>query len=77
VSRTSDGERKENTMQVVVDKDACLGAGNCVRTAPDVFDQDEEGFVELLDDNPPSALEEDVLLARRLCPARAITVNES
>jgi ferredoxin len=77
VSRASKSERKENTMRVSVDKDVCLGAGNCVRTAPDVFDQDEEGFVELLDDNPPSELEEDVLLARRLCPARAITVNES
>jgi ferredoxin len=64
-------------MRVIVDKEVCIGAGNCVRTAPDVFDQDEEGFVELLDDNPPSELDEDVLLARRLCPARAITVKES
>jgi ferredoxin len=64
-------------MRVIVDKDVCIGAGNCVRTAPDVFDQDEEGFAEVLDDNPPRELEEDVLLARRLCPARAITVNES
>ncbi|MDX6466781.1 MAG: ferredoxin [Gaiellaceae bacterium] len=62
-------------MQVVVDQDACIGAGNCVRTAPDVFDQGEEGLVELLDDTPPRELEEDVLLARRLCPARAITVT--
>ncbi|HEX4679262.1 MAG TPA: ferredoxin [Gaiellaceae bacterium] len=64
-------------MRVIVDKDVCLGAGNCVRTAPEVFDQDEDGLVELLDDNPPSELHEDVLLARRLCPARAITVKES
>jgi ferredoxin len=64
-------------MRVIVDQDACIGAGNCVRTAPDVFDQGDEGFVELLDDNPPSELDEDLLLARRLCPARAITVNES
>jgi ferredoxin len=64
-------------MQVVVDKDVCLGAGNCVRTAPDVFDQDDEGLVELLDEHPPTAVEEDVLLARRLCPARAITVHEA
>jgi ferredoxin len=63
-------------MRVSVDKDVCIGAGNCVRAVPDVFDQDEDGFVELLDDNPPSELEGDVLLARRLCPSRAITVNE-
>jgi ferredoxin len=77
VSHTSDSERKENMMRVIVDQDVCIGAGNCVRTAPDVFDQGEEGFVVLLDDNPPSELETDVLLARRLCPARAITVKES
>ncbi|HEV7642164.1 MAG TPA: ferredoxin [Gaiellaceae bacterium] len=64
-------------MRVIVDQDVCIGAGNCVRTAPDVFDQGEEGFVELLDEHPPSELEADVLLARRLCPARAITVEES
>jgi ferredoxin len=64
-------------MRVTVDQDVCIGAGNCVRTVPDVFDQGEEGFVELLDDNPPSSLDQDLLLARRLCPARAITVIES
>jgi ferredoxin len=64
-------------MRVIVNQDVCIGAGNCVRTAPDVFDQGEEGFVVLLDDNPPSELETDVLLARRLCPSRAITVEES
>jgi ferredoxin len=64
-------------VRVIVDKEVCIGAGNCVRTVPDVFDQDEDGFVELLDDNPPREVDEDVLLARRLCPSRAITVNES
>jgi ferredoxin len=64
-------------MQVSVDQNKCIGAGNCVRTAPDVFDQGDDGFVELLDGNPPSELEEDVLLARRLCPARAISVEDS
>jgi ferredoxin len=77
VSQTSDSDRKENIMRVIVDEDVCIGAGNCVRTAPDVFDQGEEGFVVLLDDTPPSELEADVLLARRLCPARAITVKDS
>jgi ferredoxin len=77
VSLASNSEQKENIMRVIVDEDACIGAGNCVRTAPDVFDQGEEGFVELLDDNPPSRLDQDLLLARRLCPARAITVIES
>jgi ferredoxin len=63
-------------MRVTVDEGACIGAGNCVLTAPDVFDQGEEGFVVLLDDDPPSELDEDLRLAALRCPARAITVKE-
>jgi ferredoxin len=77
VSRASDSKHKENIMRVIVDQAVCIGAGNCVLTAPDVFDQGEDGLVELLDENPPSELDKDILLARRLCPARAITVEES
>jgi ferredoxin len=64
-------------MRVIVDQGACIGAGNCVLTAPDVFDQDEEGFVVLLNDDPPDELHDDVRLAALRCPARAITVKES
>jgi ferredoxin len=77
VSRTSDSEREENIMRVIVDEDACIGAGNCVLTAPAVFDQGEEGIVVLLDDDPASELHEDVRLAGLRCPARAITVKEA
>ena len=62
-------------MRVIVDEDACIGAGNCVRTAPDVFDQGEEGLVVLLNDDPPGELQEDVRLAALRCPARAITTR--
>ena len=29
-------------MRVIVDKELCIGAGQCVVTAPDVFDQDDD-----------------------------------
>jgi ferredoxin len=64
-------------MRVIVDQGACIGAGNCVLTAPAVFDQDEDGLVVLLDDDPAGELHEDVHLAALRCPARAITVQES
>jgi ferredoxin len=64
-------------MRVIVDQGACIGAGNCVLTAPDVFDQGEDGFVVLLDDDPPDELDDDVRLAALRCPAQAITVEES
>jgi ferredoxin len=77
VSRTSHNERKENTMRPIVDRGACIGSGNCVLTSPDVFDQDEEGVVVLLDEHPPSALDDDVRLAALRCPALAITVQDA
>jgi ferredoxin len=70
-------EQKESIMRVSVDEDLCIGAGNCVLTAPDVFDQGEEGFVVLLDDDPPRELDEDVRLAALRCPARAIAAKAS
>lgn len=65
-------------MRVVVDQDKCVGSGQCVLLAPDVFDQrDEDGIVVLLRDNPPAALYDDVRQAARLCPALAIGLDES
>jgi ferredoxin len=64
-------------VRVIVDQDACICSGQCVLAAPDVFDQSEEGFVVLLDDDPPHELLEDVRQAAATCPALAITVEES
>jgi ferredoxin len=63
-------------MRVVIDEDACIGSGNCVLTAPDVFDQTEDGLVVLLSEDPPPELHEDVRLAAARCPSQAITVED-
>ena len=64
-------------MKVTVDKDKCIASGQCVLTAPDVFDQQEEdGIVVLLDPNPPADLAADVKQAAAVCPALAITVED-
>ena len=64
-------------MKVIVDKDKCIGAGQCVMTAPDVFDQDEDaGTVVLLAEKPPATEQNDVRKAVTYCPARAIEVDE-
>ncbi|MFF0561911.1 ferredoxin [Streptomyces sp. NPDC020472] len=62
-------------MRITADSGRCIGAGQCVLTAPDVFDQDEDGLVVLLTDTV--ATEADAKLAREaehLCPAAALRV---
>ncbi len=44
-------------MKVTVDQSKCCGAGQCVMTAPEVFDQrDEDGLVSLLGSQPSQSL---------------------
>lgn len=64
-------------MKVEVDQHACVGSGQCLLTAPDVFDQrDSDAVVELLDATPPDELAPAVRNAAAGCPAGAITVHE-
>lgn len=64
-------------MKVRVDVDACVGAGQCVLAAPEVFDQrDEDGMVVVLLENPPAHLEAASKHAAVLCPALAILVDD-
>lgn len=69
---------KEGTVIVTVDQDRCCGAGQCVRNAPEVFDQrEEDGVVLLLDARPPAELRSAVEDAVASCPAGAIRVTDS
>ena len=64
-------------MRVEVDQGACVGSGQCLFAAPDVFDQrDEDAVVELLDAQPPPERWKAVRNAAAGCPAAAITVAD-
>ena len=64
-------------IKIHVDQHKCVGAGQCVMAAPQVFDQrEEDGVVVLLQDHVDSALEPAVRKAARLCPAVAIRIEE-
>lgn len=64
-------------MKVSVDRDRCCGAGQCVLTAPEVFDQgDDDGVVVLLDARPAPDRHASVREAAAVCPAGAITVSD-
>lgn len=63
-------------MKVTIEPDKCVGAGLCVLSAPDVFDQrEDEGVVLLLIDSPGAERTEDIEEAAALCPARAIQLK--
>ncbi|MFB7664801.1 ferredoxin [Kitasatospora sp. NPDC056138] len=63
-------------MRVSIDSDRCVSAGQCVMLAPDVFDQDDDGIVMLLQDEPPEDLHAVVRQSASLCPVRLIQLSE-
>ncbi|WP_369216355.1 ferredoxin [Streptomyces flavofungini] len=64
-------------MRVTVDSERCIGAGQCVLNAPVVFDQDDDGVVVLLAEEPGAQELDAVHAAGDLCPSGSITVDES
>lgn len=61
-------------MQITVDRDKCVGAGNCVLAAGDVFDQDDEdGRNVILDPDPAEDQFAAVERAAVMCPTSAIS----
>jgi ferredoxin len=64
-------------MKISVDEDKCIGAGQCVLTAPHVFDQrEEDGVVILLAETPPETEQPDARTAAAVCPATAIAIAD-
>ena len=60
------------SVKISADRSACIGSGMCVVTAPDVFDQDDDGLVVLLLDEPVGADAQAAREAVGLCPAQAL-----
>lgn len=64
-------------MKVTVDQDKCCGAGQCVLTAPEVFDQGEDdGVVVLLAAEPAPEHHAAVREAAAVCPTAAIELSD-
>lgn len=64
-------------MRITADSTRCVGAGQCVLSAPDVFDQDDDALVVLIDVAPGADDLELVRDAVDRCPSQAITLHES
>ena len=59
-------------LEIKIDRDVCMGSGNCSFWAPGVFDLDEEGIAIVVD--PAGAAEDKIILAAQGCPTQAIAV---
>lgn len=61
-------------MKVKVDRESCIGIGNCVAIAPTVFKLDDQNKVVVLDSG--SVDEETLMEAAKSCPENAIIVED-
>jgi ferredoxin len=63
-------------VRVVADRDVCIGSGNCVFSAPTVFDQDDEGLVVLVTAEVGPRDVDPVRGAVAHCPSGALRIVE-
>ena len=59
------------SLEVIVDRDRCMGSGNCAFRAPDTFDLDDHNVAIVIGD--PAVDEERVRHAVEECPTRALS----
>jgi ferredoxin len=63
-------------MRVILDTQNCQAYANCLMTAPEVFDLDEEkGIAIIKQENPAEDLRSAVEEAVRSCPVQALTLE--
>lgn len=63
-------------MRLHADPSVCVGAGQCALVAEELFDQDEDGIVVPLTDQPGPEQEADARRAVSLCPSHALRLEE-
>ena len=61
-------------LKIEINRELCMGSGNCSFWAPGVFDLDDEGIAVVLD--PTAAPEDKVILAGQGCPTQAISITK-
>jgi ferredoxin len=59
-------------VEIRIDREKCMGSGNCSFWAPSTFDLDDEGIAIVVD--PEGDADEKVVLAAQGCPTQAIEV---
>lgn len=65
------------SLHIDANRATCIGSGQCVFADPDAFDQDDDGWVVVLQADPGSP--EAVARAREavtVCPSRSLALRE-
>ena len=62
------------TLRVEIDRERCMGSGNCIYWAARVFDVGDDMVAVVIGD--PDAHRDRVTLAAEHCPTNAITLRE-
>ena len=62
-------------MKVTVDFDVCASTGSCMQICPEVFELRSDGYLYILQEEPPESLSTQVEQAADMCPTGAITVE--
>jgi ferredoxin len=73
VAHSSDPGSEGTPSAEIIDRQACMGSGNCLYWAPEVFGLDDDGIAVVLGD--PAGHEEGVRMAATNCPTAAIHVE--
>jgi ferredoxin len=60
---------------IEIDRELCYGFGDCVSTAPNVFELDDDEKAVVID--PNGASRDDLVEAAGNCPVMAITIREA
>jgi ferredoxin len=63
-------------MKVVVDFDVCASTGACMQVCPEVFEVRSDGYLYVLQEEPPQELHGKVREAADMCPTAAISLEE-
>ena len=63
-------------MRVTADRNVCIGAGLCALTAPEVFDQDADGLVTVLNADPDGDEQAGAREAGDICQSGEVHITD-
>jgi ferredoxin len=68
-------ESTKNQIAILVDRELCYGFGDCVDSAPGVFELDDEDKSVVVD--PNAQPRDDIVMAAQDCPVDAIIITDT